>query len=93
MSTIRKKSLDLFTPDERAVLSKRFGVKEGEEQTSLEVNGGWKMAETRDETIARLRERLGREPTNDEIATAREAVIRRAYAHMAMTAAMFLDEK
>jgi hypothetical protein len=51
------------------------------------------MAETRDETIARLREKLGREPTNDEIATAQEAVIRRAYAHMAMTAAMFLDEK
>ena len=56
-------------------------------------NGDDEMAESRDETVAQLRKKLGREPTNDEIATAREAVIRRAYADMAMTAAMFLDEK
>jgi hypothetical protein len=36
------------------------------------------MGETRDETVANLRKRLGREPTKEEINTAREAVIRRA---------------
>src|SRR5437870_2306129 len=50
------------------------------------------MAETRDETIAQLRKRLSREPTKEEIEAAREAVIRRAYADMAMSGVSFLDE-
>jgi hypothetical protein len=50
------------------------------------------MGETRDTTIAELRKKLGREPTKDEVDTAREAVIRRAYADMAMTAILLKDE-
>ena len=42
------------------------------------------MAETREETIATLRMRLRREPTEDEIRAARDGVIRRAYAAMAV---------
>jgi hypothetical protein len=50
------------------------------------------MGETRDRTIAELRKKLGREPTGEEVHAARQAVIRRSYADMAMTAAMLLDE-
>ena len=48
--------------------------------------------ETRDDTIARLREKLGREPTEAEIDAQRELLIKRAYAEMAMTALCFEDE-
>jgi hypothetical protein len=51
------------------------------------------MGETRDETIAVLRKKLGRKPTKEEVDAARKTVIRRAYADMALTAIMFLDEK
>ncbi|MEH2561723.1 hypothetical protein [Bradyrhizobium sp. AZCC 2289] len=50
------------------------------------------MAETREETIATLRMRLGREPTEDEIRAARDEVIRRAYAAMAVTDMLLRDE-
>jgi hypothetical protein len=50
------------------------------------------MGETRDETIARLRKRLGREPTKDEIDVGYKEVIRRAYADMAVSAASFLGK-
>ncbi|MBR0689871.1 hypothetical protein JQ594_28440 [Bradyrhizobium manausense] len=49
-------------------------------------------AETRDETIAKLRARFGREPTDDEIRTGRNEAIRRAYAAMAVTEMMLRDE-
>jgi hypothetical protein len=48
--------------------------------------------EYREETIIRLRKRLGREPTNEEVAAEREMLIKRAYADMAATAIMLQDE-
>ena len=48
--------------------------------------------ENREETIARLRQRLGREPTDEEISEARNALIRQRYADMALTATFFEDE-
>jgi hypothetical protein len=50
------------------------------------------MAETREETIATLRIRLRREPTEDEIRAARDEIIRRAYAAMAVTDILLRDE-
>jgi hypothetical protein len=50
------------------------------------------MAEYRGETISRLRLQLGREPTADEIRAARDEVIRRAYAGMALTEMLLGDE-
>jgi hypothetical protein len=50
------------------------------------------MGETRDETVGRLRKKLGREPTKEEIEAAREEVIRRAYADMALAAMSLLEE-
>jgi hypothetical protein len=47
---------------------------------------------TRDETIADPREKLGREPSQAEVDAARELLIRRAYADMAMTARCFKGE-
>ena len=51
------------------------------------------MGECRDETVAKLRKRFGREPTKEEIDAAYEEVIRKAYADMAATAWMFRDEE
>jgi hypothetical protein len=48
--------------------------------------------EYREETIARLRAHLGREPTDAEIKATRDALWRRIYADMAMSAACFRDE-
>jgi hypothetical protein len=48
---------------------------------------------TKEETIAKLRERLGREPTEAEINTARNALIRQVYAGMALTAVLFRDDQ
>jgi len=48
--------------------------------------------ESKEETIVKLRERLGREPTEDEINEARNALIRQRYADMALTAVLFEDE-
>ena len=50
------------------------------------------MAESREETISGLRVKLGREPTADEIRAARDEVIRRAYAGMALTEILLRDE-
>jgi hypothetical protein len=50
------------------------------------------MAETRSETIAALRSKLGRKPTEDEIKKARDQIIRRAYAAMAVTEFLLADE-
>jgi hypothetical protein len=50
------------------------------------------MAESRDETIIKLRTRLCREPTEDELRAARDEVIRRAYAGMAVTEMLLGDE-
>jgi hypothetical protein len=50
------------------------------------------MAETREETIVKLRKRLGREPTEDEVRAARDEVIRRAYAAMAVAEMLLRDE-
>ena len=44
------------------------------------------------ETAGKLRERLGREPTADEIKAERDRLIRLAYSDMAMSASMFEDE-
>jgi hypothetical protein len=41
----------------------------------------------------RQRERLGREPMEAEIDTARNALIRQAYADMALTAVLFRDDQ
>ena len=48
--------------------------------------------ESKLETIVKLRERLGREPAEDEINEARNALIRQRYADMALTAVLFEDE-
>jgi hypothetical protein len=48
--------------------------------------------EDREETIARLRQRLGREPTDEEISETRNALIRQRYAAMALAAMSFQDE-
>jgi hypothetical protein len=50
------------------------------------------MAESRDETIIKLRTRLCREPTDDELRAARDDVIRRAYAGMAVTEMLLGNE-
>ena len=50
------------------------------------------MAESRDETIIKLRTRLCREPTDDELRAARDEVIRRAYAGMAVTEMLLGNE-
>jgi hypothetical protein len=50
------------------------------------------MGETKDETVGRLRKKLGREPTKEEIDAACEEIIRRAYADMALAAMSFLEE-
>jgi hypothetical protein len=50
------------------------------------------MVETRDETVAQLRKRLGREPTKKEMDAVHEEIIRRAYADMAAAAVFFRDE-
>jgi hypothetical protein len=50
------------------------------------------MAETAAETIEKLRIRLGREPTADEIKAARDEVIRRAYATMMVTDVLLRDD-
>jgi hypothetical protein len=50
------------------------------------------MAESRDETIIKLRTRLCREPTDDEFRAARDDVIRRAYAGMAVTEMLLGNE-
>jgi hypothetical protein len=48
--------------------------------------------ESKEETIVKLRGRLGREPTEDEINEARNALMRQRYADMALTAVLFKDE-
>jgi hypothetical protein len=48
--------------------------------------------ETRDETIATLRRKLGREPSEDEIKAARENEWRKRYADMAVSAATLADD-
>jgi hypothetical protein len=50
------------------------------------------MAESRDETITKLRTLLRREPTEGELRAARDEVIRRAYAGMAVTEMLLGDE-
>ncbi|MGO4514014.1 hypothetical protein AB4Z51_44385 [Bradyrhizobium sp. 2TAF36] len=48
--------------------------------------------ELKEETIAKLRAKLGREPTEDETRSARNELIRRAYAAMATTDLLMRDE-
>jgi hypothetical protein len=48
--------------------------------------------ETRDETIARLRQKLGREPTEIEIKAGRDNEWRKLYADMAVSAATLADD-
>jgi hypothetical protein len=48
--------------------------------------------ESKEQTIVKLRERLGREPTEVEINEARNALIRQRYADMALTAVLFENE-
>jgi hypothetical protein len=50
------------------------------------------MAESKEETIKKLCKKLGRDPTEEEVRAARDAVIRIAYAGMALTDALLRDE-
>jgi hypothetical protein len=52
-----------------------------------------KTMDYKSETIVRLREKLGREPTEAEIEAERERSIKRAYADMALTAWCFKDDE
>jgi hypothetical protein len=45
-----------------------------------------------EETIVKLRQRLGREPTEDEINEARKSLMRRLYADLAFTELMLRDD-
>lgn len=47
--------------------------------------------ESAEETISRLRRQLGREPTQDEVRAARNELIRKAYAAMAVTDVLLRD--
>jgi hypothetical protein len=50
------------------------------------------LMEYREETIARLRAKLGREPTADEIKATRDALFRQAYASMMLIDMLLCDE-
>jgi hypothetical protein len=49
--------------------------------------------EYKEETIAKLRARLGREPTEAEIKEARDALWRKTYANMLISAVLLRDDR